>query len=131
MLPDVLTRHGADRFNWAQHDICVSGSAAMVRATLARLTELDVPSNRIRFDAFGEQTDVYLGHKRQEKDKEKAAAATARKVLSSGEKLPQRQPGHQGQAQRQASKSNPTPSEVGNDWQASRKPPLFSSGSRA
>ena len=120
MLPDVLARHGADRFNWVQHDICVAGSAPMVRATLARLTELEVPGARIRYDAFGEQTDVYLGHKKQER-----AAGPARKVLSSGEKLPQRQP------QRQASKSNPTSSEVGNDWQASRKPPLFSSGSRA
>jgi NAD(P)H-flavin reductase len=129
MLPDVLTRHGADRFNWGEHDICVSGSAAMVRATLARLTELEVSSTRIRFDAFAEQTDIYLGHKRQERPAPATGTATppapARKVLSSGEKLPQRLP------QRQASKSSPTSSEVGNDWQASRKPPLFSSGSRA
>jgi ferredoxin-NADP reductase len=129
MLPDVLTRHGADSFNWGEHDICVSGSAAMVRATLARLTELEVPGNRIRFDAFGEQTDVYLGHKQRQ---EKAAAATAaRKVLSSGEKLPQRQPQRPNQAAGQASKSNPTSAEVGNDWQVSKKPPLFSSGLRA
>jgi NAD(P)H-flavin reductase len=143
MLADVLARHGADRFNWGEHDICVSGSAAMVRATLARLTELDVPGSRIRFDAFGEQADVLLGHKKQER------AATARKVLSSGETLPQRQPGRELQqrdvqqrdvpqrelAQRglphQASKSSATSSEVGSDWQVSRKPPLFSSGSRA
>jgi NAD(P)H-flavin reductase/hemoglobin-like flavoprotein len=128
MLPDVLTRHGADSFNWGEHDICISGSAAMVRATLARLTELEVPGNRIRFDAFGEQTDVYLGHKQRQ---EKAAATAARKVLSSGEKLPQRQPQRPNQGAGQASKSNPTSAEVGNDWQVSKKPPLFSSGSRA
>jgi NAD(P)H-flavin reductase/hemoglobin-like flavoprotein len=126
MLADVLAQHGADRFNWGEHDICVSGSAAMVRATLARLTELDVPGNRIRFDAFGEQADVYLGHQRQER------AASARKVLSSGEALPQRQPGRELRGlPHQASKSSPTSSEVGSDWQVSRKPPLFSSGSRA
>jgi NAD(P)H-flavin reductase/hemoglobin-like flavoprotein len=114
-LSDVLTRHGTDHFNWAEHDICVAGSAPMLRATLDRLIELEVPGERIRFDAFGEQTDVYLGLKRQER------AARQRKVLSSGERLPQRQ----------ASKSSATSSEVGNDWQVSTKPPLFSSGSRA
>jgi NAD(P)H-flavin reductase/hemoglobin-like flavoprotein len=115
MLPDVLTRHGADRFNWTGHDVCVSGSAAMVRATLARLTELEVPGDRIRFDAFAEQTDVFLGHKKQEK-----AMATQRKVLSSGEKLPQRQ----------ASKGGPTSPETSTERPVGRKPPLFSSGSR-
>ncbi len=93
----------------------LSGSAAMIRATLARLIELEVPGPQIWFDAFGEQADIYLGLKRQER------AAKQRKVLSSGEKLPQRQ----------ASKSSATSSEVGNDWQVSTKPPLFSSGSRA
>lgn len=124
MLPDVVARHGADRFNWGEHDICVSGSADMVRATLARLTEMEVPGSRIRFDAFSEQTDVYLGHKKQERPERperQERPAAPRKVLSSGERLPQRQ----------ASKSSPTSSEVGNDWQVSRKPPLFSSGSRA
>lgn len=115
MLPDVLTRHGADRFNWTGHDICVSGSAAMVRATLARLTELEAPSDRIRFDAFAEQTDIFLGHKKQEK-----TVATQRKVLSSGERLPQRQ----------APKTGPTPPaspDTSGERQAGRKPPLFSS----
>jgi ferredoxin-NADP reductase/hemoglobin-like flavoprotein len=116
LLPDVLTRQGASRLNWTEHDVYLSGSAAMIRATLARLIELEVPGQRITFDAFGEQMDIYLGLKRQER-----AAAKQRKVLSSGEKLPQRQ----------ASKSSATSSEVGSDWQASTKPPLFSSGSRA
>jgi len=116
LLPDVLTRHGVDRLNWTEHDVYLSGSAAMIRATLARLIELEVPGPQLCFDAFGEQTDIYLGLKRQER-----AAAKQRKVLSSGEKLPQRQ----------ASKSSATSSEVGSDWQVSTKPPLFSSGSRA
>ena len=116
LLPDVLARHGEQRFGWTGHDVYLSGSAPMIRATLARLIELEVPSQRIRFDAFGEQSEIYLGLKRQER-----AAAKQRKVISSGEKLPQRQ----------ASKSSATSSEVGNDWQVNTKPPLFSSGSRA
>jgi ferredoxin-NADP reductase/hemoglobin-like flavoprotein len=115
-LPDVLARHGADHLDWTGRDVYLSGSAPMIRATLARLSELRVPAHRIRFDAFGEQTDIYLGLRRQER-----AAAKQRKVISSGERLPQRQ----------ASKSSPTSPEVGSDWQASTKPPLFSSGSRA
>jgi NAD(P)H-flavin reductase/hemoglobin-like flavoprotein len=116
LLPDVLARHGEDHVNWTGHDVFVSGSAPMIRATLARLIELEVPGQQIQFDAFGEQADIYLGLKRQER-----AAAKQRKVISSGERLPQRQ----------ASKSSATSSEVGNDWQVSTKPPLFSSGSRA
>jgi ferredoxin-NADP reductase/hemoglobin-like flavoprotein len=115
LLPDVLARHGADRVNWSEHDIYVSGSAEMIRATLTCLIDLEVPASRINFDAFGEQADIYLGLRRQER------AAARRKVLSSGGALPQRQ----------ASKSSPTSSEVGSDWQVSTKPPLFSSGSRA
>jgi ferredoxin-NADP reductase len=116
LLPDVLARHGQDHVDWTGHDVFLSGSAPMIRATLARLIELEVPGPQIQFDAFGEQADIYLGLKRQER-----AAAKQRKVISSGEKLPQRQ----------ASKSSATSSEVGNDWQVSTKPPLFSSGSRA
>lgn len=87
LLPDVLARHGADRFNWAEHDVFVSGSAEMMRATLKRLLDMDVPSERIRFDAFEEQSDVYVGFKRQEYAvaARAAAQASARKVLSSGE----------------------------------------------
>ncbi len=118
MLPDVLARHGADRFNWNEHDFCVSGSAAMVRATLARLSELEVPGNRIRFDAFSEQTDIFLGQKRQER------AATARKVISSGEKLPQRQTPRPGPGPSDGGFGNVS---GGGDWQVGRKPPLFSS----
>jgi NAD(P)H-flavin reductase/hemoglobin-like flavoprotein len=53
MLPDVVARHG-DFFNhWAGHDVYVSGSVPMVRATVARLQELDIPLANIRFDAYG------------------------------------------------------------------------------
>jgi NAD(P)H-flavin reductase/hemoglobin-like flavoprotein len=120
LLPDVLARHGADRFNWADHDVYVSGSAAMMRATLARLVEMEVPSERIRFDSFEESTDVYLGFMRQERAaaaKGGAIQVAARKVLSSGQPqpqqqtqpapLPQRQP--QPLPQRQPSSRQPQP----------------------
>ena len=47
-IPDVLTRHGP----WNDHDFYVSGSAPMVDATLQRLTQLHIPSTRIKYDAF-------------------------------------------------------------------------------
>ncbi|WP_412543027.1 globin domain-containing protein [Longispora sp. K20-0274] len=37
---------------WPEHDFYVAGSAAMVRATRARLTEAGVPFDRIRYDAI-------------------------------------------------------------------------------
>lgn len=122
-LAEVLARHGADRFNWNEHDFCVSGSAPMVRATLGKLAELEVPGNRIRFDAFAEQTEIFVGQKKHER------AATARKVLSSGEKLPQRQaskPGGPGGPSGLAGGSA-SDSGGGDYWQVSKKPPLFSS----
>ncbi|HZP54281.1 globin domain-containing protein [Actinocrinis sp.] len=140
LLPDVLARHGADRFNWAEHDVYVSGSAEMMRVTLKQLLELEIPAERIRFDAFGRQSEVQHGFQREEH-------VGGRKVLSSSEprlpQLPQRTPQPlprrlpqtprvpQPQVWRQASKSSATSSEVGSDWQVSTKPPIFSSGSRA
>jgi NAD(P)H-flavin reductase len=53
MLPDVVTRHGAFFEHWEGHDVYVSGSVPMVRATIARLQELNVPLANIRFDAYG------------------------------------------------------------------------------
>jgi NAD(P)H-flavin reductase/hemoglobin-like flavoprotein len=47
-IPDVLSRHSP----WRNHDFYVAGSAPMVNATLRRLTEMQVPSARIRYDAF-------------------------------------------------------------------------------
>lgn len=49
-IADVVARYGP----WEQHDFFVSGSAAMVRSTLRRLSEMKVPSVRIKYDAFGE-----------------------------------------------------------------------------
>lgn len=49
-ISDVLARHGP----WADHDFFVSGSPMMVRATLRGLAEMQVPSIRIKYDAFGD-----------------------------------------------------------------------------
>jgi hypothetical protein len=53
MLTDVVTRHGEFFEHWVGHDVYVSGSAPMVRATIARLQELNIPLASIRFDAYG------------------------------------------------------------------------------
>ena len=50
-IPDVVSRHGP----WRDHDFYVAGSAPMVNATLRRLSEMKIPSTRIKYDAF---TDV-------------------------------------------------------------------------
>ncbi|MGX6603976.1 globin domain-containing protein [Micromonosporaceae bacterium Da 78-11] len=47
-ISDVMSRHGP----WRNHDFYVAGSAPMVTATLRRLTDMQVPSTRIRYDAF-------------------------------------------------------------------------------
>jgi NAD(P)H-flavin reductase/hemoglobin-like flavoprotein len=47
-ISDVVARYGP----WADHDFFVSGSAAMVKATLRTLAEMQVPSVRIKYDAF-------------------------------------------------------------------------------
>jgi ferredoxin-NADP reductase/hemoglobin-like flavoprotein len=112
-LADVLARHGEGRANWTGHDVYLSGSAPMIRATLARLTELEVSSTRIRFDAFGEQTDIYLSLNRLDH--------TGHQQPPLPDALPKRQ----------ASKSSATSSDVGRDWQVNTNPPIFSSGSRA
>ncbi|GAA2601046.1 FAD-binding oxidoreductase [Dactylosporangium fulvum] len=39
---------------WQEHDFFVSGSAAMVRATLRTLAEMQVPAMRIKYDTFGD-----------------------------------------------------------------------------
>lgn len=48
---DVMASYGP----WDHHDVFVSGSPAMVRATLRRLAEIQVPSIRVKYDAFGDQ----------------------------------------------------------------------------
>jgi NAD(P)H-flavin reductase/hemoglobin-like flavoprotein len=47
-IPDVVSRHGP----WRDHDFYVAGSATMVNATLRRLTEMQIPSTRIKYDTF-------------------------------------------------------------------------------
>ena len=49
-ISDVVARYGP----WTEHDFFVSGSPAMVKATLRRLAELQIPSIRIKYDAFGD-----------------------------------------------------------------------------
>jgi NAD(P)H-flavin reductase/hemoglobin-like flavoprotein len=49
-ISEVITRHGP----WNNHDVFVSGSPRMVKATLRSLTELKVPSIRVKYDAFGD-----------------------------------------------------------------------------
>jgi NAD(P)H-flavin reductase/hemoglobin-like flavoprotein len=47
-ISDVVGRYGP----WNDHDFFVSGSAPMVNATLRQLTQLRIPSTRIKYDAF-------------------------------------------------------------------------------
>jgi NAD(P)H-flavin reductase len=49
-ISEVVTRFGP----WNDHDFFVSGSAAMVKATMRTLAEMQVPSMRIKYDAFGD-----------------------------------------------------------------------------
>jgi NAD(P)H-flavin reductase/hemoglobin-like flavoprotein len=155
-LADVLARHGADRFNWTQHDVLVAGPAAMMRTVLTRLAELEVPGRQIRFDAFGDQLGRSPALAIQEQTAPARRLLTSAPTATSAERLPQRQAAQHhetqhhetqhhgtqhhpaqrpalphGRAHHQASKSSAISSEVGSDWQVSTNPPLFSSGSRA
>ncbi len=47
-LADVVTRHGA----WAEHDVLVCGSPAMIRATVSRMLVAGTPLDRIKYDPF-------------------------------------------------------------------------------
>jgi NAD(P)H-flavin reductase len=47
---DVVAKYGP----WNNHDFFVSGSASMVRSTLRTLAELQIPSIRVKYDAFGD-----------------------------------------------------------------------------
>jgi NAD(P)H-flavin reductase len=49
-LPDLIARSGA----WYAHDVFAAGSPDMIRATVAKFRELEVPADRIRYDAFGD-----------------------------------------------------------------------------
>jgi NAD(P)H-flavin reductase len=103
ILADVVARHGEFHEHWNHHDVYVCGSPSMVRSTIGRLQELDIPLSQIRFDAYGETADIW-----QSTD----PAARSRQAS-------------------QASKSSSTADVNGLDWQASTKPSAFSSGSKA
>ncbi|HVL83236.1 MAG TPA: globin domain-containing protein [Pseudonocardia sp.] len=47
-LADVVTRYGA----WADHDVLVCGSPAMIRATVSRMLVAGTPLDRIAYDPF-------------------------------------------------------------------------------
>ncbi|PXY31523.1 flavohemoprotein [Prauserella muralis] len=47
-LADVVTRHGA----WPGHDVLVSGSPAMIRATVSRMLVAGTALDQIRYDPF-------------------------------------------------------------------------------
>lgn len=47
-LADVVTRYGS----WADHDVLVCGSPAMIRATVSRMLVAGTPLDRIRYDPF-------------------------------------------------------------------------------
>jgi NAD(P)H-flavin reductase len=47
-LADVVTRYGA----WADHDVTVCGSPAMIRATVSRMLVAGTPLDRITYDPF-------------------------------------------------------------------------------
>jgi NAD(P)H-flavin reductase/hemoglobin-like flavoprotein len=47
-LADVVTRYGA----WAEHDVTVCGSPAMIRATVAQMLVAGTPLDRIGYDPF-------------------------------------------------------------------------------
>ncbi len=48
VLADVVTRYGA----WLDHDIIVSGSPAMISATVSRMLVAGTPLDRIHYDPF-------------------------------------------------------------------------------
>lgn len=47
-LADVVARHGA----WAEHDVLVCGSPAMIRATVSRMLVAGTPLDHIKYDPF-------------------------------------------------------------------------------
>ncbi len=47
-LAEVVTRYGA----WADHDVLVCGSPAMIRATVSRMLVAGTPLDQIRYDPF-------------------------------------------------------------------------------
>jgi NAD(P)H-flavin reductase/hemoglobin-like flavoprotein len=137
MLPDVVTRHGEFHGHWQDHDVYVAGSATMVRATIARLQELDIPLAHIRFDAYGETEELYGVFSREAPIGASSASASvgsssmSSMSSASPQSLPQGLPRGMHDESPHASKSSSTSDVSGLDWQASTNPSAFSSGSKA
>jgi NAD(P)H-flavin reductase len=49
-ISDVVARYGP----WSEHDFFVCGSGPMVKTTLTKLAELQVPGIRIKYDSFSD-----------------------------------------------------------------------------
>jgi len=49
-VAQVVRRYGP----WQEHDFFVSGSPLMVRTTLRKLAEMQIPMMRVKYDAFGD-----------------------------------------------------------------------------
>jgi NAD(P)H-flavin reductase/hemoglobin-like flavoprotein len=136
MLPDVVARHGEYYDHWAGHDVFVSGSAAMVRSTVARLQELDIPLANIRFDAYGGMDHLWQSGGGQGLPVPGGPSRPSGPAPWSGS-APASRPGDPAAARgaraggSQASKSSSTFGVSGRDWQARTNPSAFSSGSRA
>ena len=75
LLPQIVARDGAAADNWRNHEVLVAGSAAMTRATLSQLLGGGVPLSQIRFDAFSDQSTIFLEAKRQQQDADRLALA--------------------------------------------------------
>jgi NAD(P)H-flavin reductase/hemoglobin-like flavoprotein len=150
LLPQVVARDGAAADNWRGHEVLVAGSAAMTRATLSQLLGGGVPLAQIRFDAFSDQSTIFLEAKRQQQDADRLALAarSARMALPPGPYSPGPYPpgsyppssyppgpcqlGSGGVLDPdQLSKSTASTSEVGSDWQVRMNPAARSAGSSA
>ena len=136
MLPDVVARHGEYYDHWAGHDVFVAGSAAMVRSTVARLQELNIPLANIRFDAYGGMDHLWQSGGGQGLPVPSGPAGPSRPSglapsSASASALATRVGPPWPARGSQASKSSSTSGVSGLDWQARTNPSAFSSGSRA
>ena len=73
LLPQIVARDGVAADGWRGHEVLVAGSAAMARATLSQLLRGGVPLSRIRFDAFSDQSQIFVEAKRQQQDADRLA----------------------------------------------------------
>jgi hypothetical protein len=129
MLPDVVARHGEFHGHWAGHDVYVAGSVPMVRATIARLQELDIPLANIRFDAYSGMDGLWQPGTSLTDESYLLAGSSV--VASPAAWADPSDSWYEAGHGSQASKSSSTAGVNGLDWQASTNPSAFSSGSKA